>query len=103
MQCGGASYRNPATREALLIPRLKTLEYALKELFELLESHAPMWYTQNHHRTAAAALRRARPCLPCIKEALVDLYGLLETYAPVWYTSSYRRRAQRALRHGKQG
>jgi hypothetical protein len=84
--------------KGLPIPRLQTLEYALTELFELLESHAPMWYAQKHHRKAAAALRGRQPG---VKEVLTDIFALLETYAPVWYTSEHRRRAQHALRNGK--
>lgn len=29
----------------------------LLELFNLLEQYAPMWYTEEHHNRAAAALR----------------------------------------------
>ena len=28
----------------------------LRELFELLEDYAPMWYTEEHHNRAASAL-----------------------------------------------
>jgi hypothetical protein len=31
-------------------------EVVLRELFELLEDYAPMWYTEEHHRRAVAAL-----------------------------------------------
>jgi hypothetical protein len=30
--------------------------YALKDLFDLLEEYAPMWYTEEHHRQAVSAL-----------------------------------------------
>ena len=33
---------------------------ALSELYELLESYAPAWYTQHHHHKALSALRRAK-------------------------------------------
>jgi hypothetical protein len=29
----------------------------LRELFNLLEQYAPMWYTEEHHNRAVAALR----------------------------------------------
>ena len=29
----------------------------LAELYELLEKHAPTWYTQHHHEKAESALR----------------------------------------------
>jgi hypothetical protein len=32
-------------------------EDALLELYELLEKHAPSWYTEGHHDRAASALR----------------------------------------------
>jgi hypothetical protein len=32
---------------------------ALKELFELLEEYAPMWYTEEHRRLAVAALGKS--------------------------------------------
>lgn len=34
------------------------LRQALKLLFDLLESHAPMWYTKKHHDKAVSALHR---------------------------------------------
>lgn len=33
----------------------------LRELFELLESYSPMWYTKRHHSRAAAALGQCSP------------------------------------------
>jgi len=30
---------------------------ALDQLYQLLEEHAPSWYTQQHHEIAEAALR----------------------------------------------
>jgi len=35
-------------------------EEALLELYELLESHAPAWYTEGHHHRAEFALRLAK-------------------------------------------
>jgi hypothetical protein len=32
---------------------------ALKELFELLEEYAPMWYTEEHHKLAVGALGKS--------------------------------------------
>jgi hypothetical protein len=36
------------------------LEDALLELYNLLESYAPSWYTQEHHNRAESALRSVR-------------------------------------------
>ena len=33
------------------------LQEALKILYDLLEAYAPMWYTEEHHNKAEAALR----------------------------------------------
>ena len=33
------------------------LREALKTLYDLLEEHAPSWYTEEHHDKAEAALR----------------------------------------------
>jgi hypothetical protein len=48
------------TRSALVtpneFPQLVELRTALTELFELLEGHGPMWYTENHHNRAIDAL-----------------------------------------------
>jgi len=30
---------------------------AFREMFNLLEEHAPTWYTEEHHKRAVAALR----------------------------------------------
>ena len=35
----------------------------LREVFELLEDYAPMWYTQELHNRAAAALGELEPAL----------------------------------------
>jgi len=33
------------------------IEQVLEELFHLLEDHAPVWYTEQHHNRAVVALR----------------------------------------------
>ena len=33
------------------------VEEAFRELFNLLEQYAPVWYTEDHHNRAVAALR----------------------------------------------
>lgn len=33
---------------------------ALKLLYDILEDYAPVWYTEEHHDKAAAALRSAK-------------------------------------------
>lgn len=35
-------------------------EDALVELYELLETHAPSWYTEGHHDRAESALRSVK-------------------------------------------
>lgn len=36
------------------------LQEALKILYDLLEAYAPMWYTEEHHNKAEAALRSVK-------------------------------------------
>jgi len=36
---------------------IEDLRWALTALYELLEAHAPVWYTEGHRAKAAAALR----------------------------------------------
>ena len=36
-------------------------EEVLRELFELVEEYGPVWYTEEHHRRAGAALQHAQP------------------------------------------
>jgi len=36
-------------------------EDALLELYELLETYAPSWYTEGHHDRVESALRLAKP------------------------------------------
>ena len=38
----------------------KKLTQALKVLYKLLESYAPSWYTEEHHKLAASALSLVR-------------------------------------------
>lgn len=40
-----------------LTAQVLQLREALKMLYELLEAYAPVWYTENHHEKAEAALR----------------------------------------------
>ena len=37
-------------------PRPASSQTVLRELYELLEDYAPAWYTEEHHKRAAAAL-----------------------------------------------
>ena len=37
--------------------QVATVTETLVELFELLEDYAPVWYTEEHHHHAVAALR----------------------------------------------
>jgi hypothetical protein len=39
-------------------PKRTSPEIALRELFELLEDYAPVWYTQENHDRAVAALKK---------------------------------------------
>jgi hypothetical protein len=43
-----------AKHRAAEVPELRE---ALKMLYDLLEEHAPSWYTEEHHDKAEAALR----------------------------------------------
>ena len=40
-----------------LSAQILQLQEALKLLYELLEAYAPVWYTEEHHKKAEAALR----------------------------------------------
>jgi hypothetical protein len=44
-----------------LRPWSRRPEDALRELYELLETYAPSWYTEGHHDRAESALRSAKP------------------------------------------
>jgi hypothetical protein len=68
----------------------------LEELHNLLEEHAPSWYTRRHHKRAESALRDGR-----VGQALIELYHLLEGYAPCWYKQEHHKRAESALRQLK--
>jgi hypothetical protein len=37
--------------------QLESIAEAFRELFNLLEEYAPVWYTEEHHNKAVAALR----------------------------------------------
>lgn len=50
--------RQPEISE--LINNQKALIAALRTLFDLLESYAPVWYTEEHHNIAFAALERTK-------------------------------------------
>jgi hypothetical protein len=43
------------------VERPPTPREVLEELFQLLEDYAPMWYTEEHHNRAVAALRGSIP------------------------------------------
>jgi hypothetical protein len=40
-----------------LAAQIQELREALRMLYELLEVHAPIWYTEEHHNKAENALR----------------------------------------------
>ena len=40
-----------------LCAQIQELQEALRMLYELLETYAPEWYTEEHHNKAEAALR----------------------------------------------
>ena len=71
------------------------LATALRELYDILESHAPRWYTEEHHQRAESALRRGRKASA---DAFIELCALLEEYAPSWYTKEHYERARSILR-----
>lgn len=48
---------------------LSSVEEAFLELFELLEQYAPIWYREEHHNQAMAALRVIEERWPLTKEA----------------------------------
>jgi hypothetical protein len=58
------------------------LAWALRNLYDILESHAPMWYTQEHHEKAESALRQGGKVSV---DVFIELCDLLEEYAPSWY------------------
>ena len=67
---------------------------ALGELYEILESHAPRWYTQEHHERAESALRRGGKASV---DVFIELCELLKEYAPSWYTKEHYERARSIL------
>ena len=62
------------------------LTKALRKLYDILESHAPRWYTQAHHKRAESALRRGGKASA---DVFIELCHLLEEYAPSWYTKEH--------------
>ena len=67
----------------------------LGELYDILESHAPRWYTQEHHERAESALRQGGKASVNI---FIELCGLLEEYAPSWYTKEHYEKARSILK-----
>ena len=49
--------------------QLSFVAEAFLELFKLLEQYAPVWYTEEHHKQAAAALRALQEPRQLTKEA----------------------------------
>ena len=49
--------------------QLVLVEDAFLELLKLLEQYAPVWFTEEHHNQAAAALRVLEEPWPLTKEA----------------------------------
>jgi hypothetical protein len=75
--------------------RSAKLPGALRALYDILESHAPTWYRQEHHKRAEHALRTGGKFSA---EAFVELSDLLEVYAPRWYTKENHERTQSVLK-----
>ena len=48
------------TRNSEEAERVPSAREVLEELFQLLEGYAPVWYTEEHHNRAVAALRGSR-------------------------------------------
>src|ERR1700674_1568107 len=59
------------------------LPVALRAVYDILESHAPTWYRQEHHKRAERALRSGGKYAAGV---FIQLCDLLEAYAPRWYT-----------------
>lgn len=70
------------------------LATALRDLYDILESHAPQWYTQEHHERAESALRQGGKASA---DAFIELCALLEDYAPSWYTKEHFERFRSIL------
>ena len=54
--CSGTG-QTPSSEDAERVPSAREV---LEELFQLLEDYAPVWYTEEHHNRAVAALRGSR-------------------------------------------
>lgn len=50
----------PPDDAKFLSAQVLKLREALKMLYELLEAYGPMWYTEEHHDKAEAALRSVK-------------------------------------------
>jgi len=58
---GGANEKNAVrNNEPSADMNKNDLLLALDQLYQLLEEHAPSWYTQKHHESAEAALRSSK-------------------------------------------
>jgi hypothetical protein len=70
---------------------LPQVEVAVKRLFQLLETYAPTWYSEEHHQRAEAALRERGESLQSVFRELSDL---LEHYGPGWFTEQHHAEAE---------
>jgi len=75
--------------------RAAKLPVALRALYDILESHAPTWYRQEHHERVECALRRGGKYSA---EVFIELCDLLEDYWPRWYTKKDHERTQSVLK-----
>ena len=51
-ELGGGQHEKPAALQA----QFSSLVEVFREMFDLLGEYAPLWYTEEHHRRAVAAL-----------------------------------------------
>lgn len=66
----------------------------------MLESHAPTWYRQEHHKRAERAIRSGGKYAAGV---FIELCDLLEDYAPRWYTNQDHGRNEAVLKALKKG
>jgi hypothetical protein len=98
---GPASQGNQGRRRGNLAvpPQRKrhgpALAVELGKLYETLESYAPPWYSEAHHKKVQSAVRRGGKSTAAVFSELCDL---LEAYAPSWYTKEHHERAQSILK-----
>jgi hypothetical protein len=71
--------------------RQTQLETSLRDLYSLLETYSPQWYTRAHNKRAELALKDGPEPLA---DVFIELYDLLEAYAPSWYTPEQHTRAE---------